>query len=213
MSEIIDVLSSYPAIVPSVLLIVLLLLGVLAAVGLFDAHHTGMDLDHDLGDFNSAGDVDISTDMLSALGVGKVPLYLIASAVIFPWWILTMIGQIYLMPLLSVIPVWISGTVLMLMALAAALPIAIRIIRPLKPFFIRKVDGARAVDFIGRPCKIITGSVSERFGQAEVRIDNGAPHILQVYASGENTMTRGSGALILSFDSTLKRYEVEAYDG
>ncbi len=213
MNDIIDVLSSYPAIVPSVLLIVLLLLGLLAAVGLFDAHHTGMDIDHDAGDFNSAGDVDIGSDMFSALGVGKVPLYLIASSVIFPWWVLTMIGQIYLMPLLSVIPVWISGSVVLAIALAGALPIAIRIIRPLKPFFIRKIDGARAVDFVGRPCKIITGSVGERFGQAEVRIDNGAPHVLQVYATHENTMTRGSGALILSFDPHLKRYEVEAYDG
>ena len=204
MIEMFETLVSFPVVVPTALLAVLLILGLFAMLGVLDAHHTG---EFDFDAHASAG------ELLPALGFGRVPIYLIASAVVFSWWVLVMAAQLFLLPLplLSALPIWLSGSIILLFTFYLAIQIAIRIIRPLKPYFLVPTGGAKPVDFIGRPCKIITGSVDARFGQAEVRIDSGAPHILQVYTVGENDLKRGSGALILSYDEQRKRYEVEPY--
>jgi Protein of unknown function (DUF1449) len=207
MNEIYQAITHFPGIVPSVFLSVLLLLVLIAFFGLLDIHHTGTDWDlhHDADGVTDGG-------WLAALGFGRVPVFIIASSVIFIWWMITILGQLHLLPLIAVVPGWISGSVLLITAFVLSVRLSIYVIRPLKPFFIRPANATRPVDFVGRPCKIITGTVDERFGQAEVIITNGAPHVLQVFAHSGNSLTRGSTALILSFDKDRKRYEVESYD-
>jgi hypothetical protein len=210
MTELYYAISHFPGIVPSVLLSVLLVMVLIAVLGLFDIHHTGTDVDFHHHDVDANG---LHQDgWLAALGFGRVPIFIILASVIFIWWMLTILGQLHLMPLLPKFSHWIVGSVILGLAFFAAIRLSILVIRPLKPLFNRKFDGARPTDFIGRPCKIVTGSVDQKFGQAEVVIDAGAPHIVHVYAQVPNQLARGSTALILSFDAQLKRYEVEPYN-
>jgi hypothetical protein len=209
MNELYNAITHFPGIVPTVLLSILLLMVLIAFLGLFDIHHTGTDVDFHHHDVDADG---LHQDgWLAALGFGRVPIFIILASVIFIWWMLTLLGQLHLMPLLPKFSHWIVGTFVLALALVAAVRLSIFVIRPLKPLFNRKFDGARPTDFIGRPCKIVTGSVDQKFGQAEVIIDAGAPHVLQVYAQVPNQLAKGSSALILSFDASLKRYEVEPY--
>jgi hypothetical protein len=211
MNEILNAISSFPGVVPTILLGVLLVFGLLALLGALDIHHVGsaewgLDLNHD-------GHSD-GPEIFAALGFGRVPIFVIASAIGVPWWILTVAAQLFIAPRLPQIaglPGWIAGAVLLGLSFAVALRIAISMVRPLKPVFADRGEGARTLDFVGRACKIVTGSVDESFGQADVP-DVGAPHRLQVYARTPNTLVRGSAALILSYDAHKKKYEVEAYD-
>jgi Protein of unknown function (DUF1449) len=207
MIEIYEAITHFPGIVPSVFLSVLLLLVLIALFGLLDIHHTGTDWDfhHDTDGVTDGG-------WLAALGFGRVPVFIIASSVIFIWWMITILAHIHLLPRLSFIPSWIAGSALIVVALVLSVRLSIYVIRPLKPLFTRPASGTRPTDFVGRPCKIITGTVDEKFGQAEVIVASGAPHVLQVFAHDGNALTRGSTALILSFDPDRKRYEVETYD-
>jgi hypothetical protein len=210
MNDIVNAITSFPGLVPTILLGVLMVFGLLAIVGMLDVHHVGADWGVDIThDGHSDG-----PEIFAALGFGRVPMFVIASAIIVSWWILLIALQLFLVPHLPSIPAlprWPAGALLLALTFALALRIAVAIVRPLKPIFADRGASARAPDFVGRACKIATGSVAEKFGQAEVTI-SGAPHMLQVFARTPNSLTRGSNALILSYDAEKKRYEVESYD-
>ena len=122
-----------------------------------------------------------------------------------------MTAQLYVVPLIP-LPSWVIGVFVLIGSLLAALPIAAMIVKPLKPLFAYRDNGARPLDFVGRACKISTGSVDEKFGQAIVNVDAGSHHVVQVWARTPNSLIRGSNALILQFDASSKRFEVESYD-
>jgi hypothetical protein len=208
MNEFLQAITTYPGLIPSILIGVVIVFGLIAMAGLLDIHHIGpdwhLDLDHD-------GNVDMP-DALASLGFGRMPFFIVISVIGFFWWLFTIAAQMYVLPLVPLLPNWIVGTLTLIVALALALPPAAFCIRPLRPIFARRVEGARPVDFLGRPCKILTQTVDEKFGQAEVAVDAGARHNLRVFARTPNALTRGSTALILHFDAQTQRYEVEAYD-
>lgn len=79
---------------------------------------------------------------------------------------------------------------------------------PLVPMF--AVQGARRRDaLVGTACRITTGRVDERFGQAEVVVDR--DHLLvQVRCDApDNGLTRGSEALVISYDARREAFVVE----
>jgi len=211
MNEILNAITSFPGIVPSIILAVLIVFGLMAIAGFLDIHHVGpdwgIDLHHGI-DLNH--DADATPEMLVALGFRRMPFFVVVSSIGFAWWVVTMVAQLYVVPLIP-LPNWITGIIVLSGAFIVALPLAAIVVRPLKPIFADRGEGARAPDFVGRACKIVTGSVDEKFGQAEVIVD-GAHHILQVSALTPNALTRGSSALILQYDASIKRYEVEAYE-
>jgi hypothetical protein len=218
MNEIINAIISFPGIVPSVLLGVVIIFGLFAIAGLLDLEHVGphwhFDVDHP-GDFNHLGGHDGHahglSELLVSIGFGRMPFFVVISAITFVWWALLMTAQLYLVPWIP-LPNWLTGALLLVASFLMALPIAAMLIQPLKPIFADRGKGARPLDFVGRACKILTGNVDEKFGQAEVSVDPGSHHVVQVWARTPNSLIRGSSALILHFDASSKRFEVEAYD-
>ena len=208
MDEVFQAITHFPGLIPSILLGVVLILGLLAVIGLLDLDHVGPEWHID---FNHDGHTEATPDFLVSLGLGGVPFYVVLSSVSLCWWVLTSAAQIYVLQWLP-LPIWLSGSVVLVLAFVFALPLAAMLIQPMKPLFARRGESARPIDFIGRPCKILTGTVDERFGQAEVILEAGAHHNIKVYARTPNGLARGHGALILSFDAKLDRFEVEAYD-
>ena len=208
MNEIINAIISFPGIVPSVLLAVLMIFGLISLLGLLDFHHIGPDWHID---FNHDAHVDGIPDLLVSIGFGRMPFFIVISAIVFAWWVLLMTAQLYVVPLIP-LPNWLTGVLVLIGSFLAALPIAAMIVKPLKPLFANRDDGARPLDFIGRACKISTGSVDEKFGQAVVNVNAGSHHVVQVWARTPNALIRGSNALILQFDASSKRFEVESYD-
>ncbi len=208
MSEILHAIISFPGIVPSVMLAVLIIFGLFAIAGLLDLQHIGPDWHIDIDHDGHAGGLP---DLLVAIGFGRMPFFIVVSAIAFVWWALLMTAQLYVVPLIP-LPTWLTGVLLLIGSFVVALPIAAVLIRPIKPLFADRGKGARPLDFVGRACKIATGSVDEKFGQAQVSVDAGSHHVIQVWARTPNLLKRGSSALILQFDPDTKRYEVESYD-
>ena len=211
----------FPGLIPSALVGVLLIFWLLSIVGVLDLEHIGPDWHaefhadgHDGAHSGGHDDAHGTPDMLVALGFDRLPFSVVISAVVFFWWVLTILIQQHLLPSLPGAASelsWISGSVALLMCLALALPIAGRCVRPLKPIFAMQGGLARKLDLIGSVCKVTTSNVDEKFGQAEVRTE-GSPIVVAVYAAVPNHLARGSTALILSFDDVRQRYEVEAYE-
>lgn len=211
MDEFTAILTSYPGFVPSLLVGVLLVFWLLAILGALDFEHFGPDW---LGGHHHGPDVpehghDGAPDVLMALGFDRLPFSVVISAIVFIWWLLTMLAMQYIAPLVP-LPDWLEGSVLLLGCLLLALPVAGMLVRPLKPLFVVH-RGPEQQSLVGRPCKILTLKVEREFGQAEVQIDNGAPLNVRVCALSASALTKGDRALIIDLDAETGRFVVEPY--
>lgn len=211
MNSFLDLLTHFPGLVPSILIGALLVFWLLAIAGVldfdsfgphFDAH---LDLHHDVG-----GDHAEPPEVLMALGLDKLPFSIVISGVVFFWWLLTLLAVALVWRYLP-LPTWLAGTAILILAFMLAVPLAARALRPLRPLFVVHVS-ARQENVIGKACKILTLSVDEKFGQAEVNLGQGAPLNVRVYADTPNTLSKGSSALIIDVDPKSGRYRVEAWD-
>jgi hypothetical protein len=62
---------------------------------------------------------------------------------------------------------------------------------------------------VGRTCRIVTLSVDEKFGRAEVET-GGASLNIRVWASSPNSLGKDALAVIVAYDEALQQYEVQA---
>lgn len=202
------VLTHYPGMVPTVLLGVILVFWLLVIAGLFDFESVGPDW---LGETDVSHDGDAGAPaVLAALGLDRLPFSVVVSAIVVWWWLLTMLAS----PLLIHLPLsmWLSGSVLLAAAFAAAVPLAALSLRPLRPIFVVH-EAAEQASAIGKVCRIVTSSVETNFGQAEVEIASGNRIRVQVCATEPNRLAKDSRALIIEHDKLRNRYLVAEYDG
>lgn len=195
-------LTSYPSLLPSIVVGVLLVFWLLTIAGLLDMDSFGPDW------LGGSDDADVSglPEALLALGLDRLPFSIVVSGVAFYWWLLTMLAAGLLLPLLP-LPLWASGTLVLAAALVAAVLLASVSLRPLKPLFVVNENVTRE-SAIGRRCRILTLSVEDNFGQAEVEMGGGTRLTLQVYAAAPNRLVRDSQAVVLEFDPRRRRYLV-----
>lgn len=195
-------LTSYPGLLPSIVVGVLLVFWLLTIAGLLDMDSFGPDW------LGGSEDADVSglPEALLALGLDRLPFSIVVSGVAFFWWLLTMLVAGLLMPLVP-LPLWVSGTLVLAAALVAAVLLASVSLRPLKPLFVVNENVTRE-SVIGRRCRILTLSVEDNFGQAEVEMGAGTRLTLQVYAAEPNRLVRDSQAVVLEFDPRRRRYLV-----
>lgn len=202
----IHLLTHFPGLLPSILIGVLLVFWLLTIAGLLDMDSFGPDW------LGGSEDADVSglPEMLLALGLDRLPFSIVISGVAFFWWLLSMLGAGLLLPLLP-LSVWLGGTLLLIAALVAAVFLASLTLRPLKPLFVVN-DSATRESVLGRRCRILTLSVEEDFGQAEVEMGGGTRLTLQVCAAQPNTLRRDAPAVVLEFDARRRRYRVAEYE-
>jgi membrane protein implicated in regulation of membrane protease activity len=203
-----QLITSYPAFLPSVLVGVLLVFWLMAIVGLLDFDSIGPDWIG--GGHHHDVDAEGLPDMLLSLGLDRLPFSIVITGVVFFWWPLTLLGAGLLLPLLP-LPLWLSGTLLLVLALVAAVLLASVCLRPLKPLFMVHENSARE-SAIGKRCRILTLSVEENFGQAEVEMGGGTRLTLQVCAAEPNSLRRDAQAVIVDFDAQRRRYRVAEFD-
>lgn len=200
-----QVLSSYPALIPSILLGALLVFWLLAILGMLDFDSVGPDW---LG--GGGEDIEAESGMLLAFGFDKLPFSIVVSGIAFYWWLLTMLGAALLLRWLP-LPLWLGGSLLLLGALLLAVPLAAKSLRPLKPLFVVHAPATQETP-IGKACRILTSRVDETFGQAEVDLGSGTRINIKVWSSTPNDLAKGASALVIDYDGERKRYLVEAWD-
>ncbi len=209
MSSFLDLLTHYPGFIPSVLMGALTVFWLLAIVGVLDFDAFGPHFDADLPE-HVGGEHAEAPETLMALGLDKLPFSIVISGIVFFWWLLTLLAVALLWKWIP-LPTWIAGSLILIVALIVAVPLAAICLRPLKPLFVVHLS-ANQESVLGKACKILTLSVDEKFGQAEVNVGGGAPLNVRVYADTPNTLTKGSNALIIDQDPNSGRYRVEAYE-
>ncbi|MPM53892.1 hypothetical protein SDC9_100662 [bioreactor metagenome] len=143
------------------------------------------------------------------MGLNGVPFSVVLSLLVLVSWTVTCLAAMWLLPLVPTSLLrGIAGLAVMLVALALAIPVTARLIRPLRGLFVTHSAISNAA-LVGQECKVLTATVDEKFGRAEVAT-RGAPVNIRVWAETPNTLGKGSTARILDYDASGARYLIAA---
>ncbi|MFB9243506.1 ubiquinone biosynthesis protein [Massilia antarctica] len=210
-----QLLSSFPTAIPTVLLAVLLVYWVMSIIGLagmgdsVEVHTDVAHGAHDLHDLHDLPDFHTLAGYLVALGLGGVPLSVVASVLVFCTWLSTALLHQYLLAWLPTAALrTLAGVAVLLFSSGLSIPIAARVLKPLRGLFVK--HAARTNDsLVGLDCRITTGSVDRGFGRADVD-SRGASINIRVWAAVPNALARGGRAIIVAYDPATGHYEVQA---
>ena len=193
---------SFPVVIYTFPLIILMLFWLTSFAGLVDMEILDFDVDADTDpDADSESD---TSSWLQKLGLDGVPLTVALTFVDFYAFIFTYLAKKHLLPLLDgIITGAALGGIIALIGVIIAIPLAALCIKPLRPVF-HTHEAISKNDLIGTLCTVTTQTVSETFGQAET--DDGM--ILSVRASQPNDMKKGSRIALIQFDSDNDTYSV-----
>lgn len=231
MSTFLTLAFSFPTVVFTTLLLVMLGYWVLVLVGAFgfdvsadgalDAKGAALDakagaleaklgaIDAKAGALDAKGAVDAKSGLMEALGFGVVPATVSITLISFWAWSVSMLGSAWLGPKLGGWgPLWMI--LVGVAAFISALPVAALSVKPLKPIFLMKVAPTRR-QLLGKVATVSTGRVDAKFGQATLE-DGGAGLILPIFCARENQLKKGDRVLLLEFDEQAQSYEVEPVD-
>ena len=188
MGEFVDAALSFPAVLFTFMLAVVVLYWLLVLLGT---------LDIDIGGGDDGGDDD---GFLDGVGLGGVPVTVTLSVLIVVAWFVSLVGAIVLaaFDLVTFVHV-LLGIGVLFAALVAGLLVARLVALPMRKLYVSGPEASRS-DFVGRECVIRTGRVSADFGQAEVTALDGSSAIIQVRQTGEHELSSGRRALIFDYD-------------
>ncbi|NED97519.1 hypothetical protein G1H11_19665 [Phytoactinopolyspora alkaliphila] len=190
MADLIDHALTFPAVVFSFMLLVVVAYWVLVIVG-------GLGIDMLDGESAEAG----AADFAAAVGLRGVPVTVSLSLIIAIAWFAALSATVALGELDLPTPATVA---LGIVAVALAVVIA-WVITSLVVMFIRRTlpqirESSRS-DFVGKICVIRTAPLGHGTGQAEVTADDGSTAIIHVRQTGDDEFLSGSTALIFDYDS------------
>lgn len=207
MGSFLDAATAFPTAIFTTLLGVVLFYWLLALVGIVD-FESG-DIDSDPGDDLSGHDLGALAGYIVAFGLHGVPLSIVISLLVLVSWTLSCLGGMWLLPWLpGAALAYPAGAVLALASVSLAVPIAARLIRPLRCLFVTHAAISNA-SLVGEVCKVLTQSVDEKSGRAEVA-QRGASINIRVWANTPNPLVRGASARIVAYEDKTARYRIEA---
>lgn len=180
MGEFLDAAVSFPAVIFSFLLVLVVVYWLLVLIGTLDV---------EIGDL----------DLADGIGLGGVPVTVTVSVLTVVSWFVSLVGVVITDGLATPLRVAV-GIGVLLIATLAGLVAARLVVVPLRRLYVTGGEASRD-DFVGRECVIRTGRVTDDFGQAEVTAEDGSSAIIQVRQTGEHELTNGRRALIFDYDN------------
>lgn len=234
MAHFLQVVTTFPSVLYTVLLGVVLAYWVFVVVGAVgvdllgdgdlgaDAHgHTG--IDHaDLGDVGHHGHEGADgldghegafSGMLAALRLRTVPVTVALSAIIlFAWLFCVLAMQAATTALAEGSWLRVAEIGAILLSPLLALPFASLAVRPLAPLFAAPAGAQPSQALIGKMCVVRTGTVTERFGEATVAGD-GAELVVRVRVAAGEKLGRGEEAVIVGYDEASHEFTVAPLKG
>jgi hypothetical protein len=192
----------------TVLLLLAIMYWLLAIVAGLDLDFLDFDLNVD-GEADLGEVVGLGVVVLRFLNIGLVPLAIWGSVLAISWWMVSMLFDRLLdnvqHPELR--EEWFNAVQWSIRNFAIAVMLTKIFTQPLRGKF-DAVEPNTAADLIGQTCRIVTGEVNERFGQAEYAT-GAAPLILNVRTRTATELTEGAAAVIVDFDPERNVYFVE----
>ncbi|MBU0747184.1 MAG: DUF1449 family protein [Gammaproteobacteria bacterium] len=199
--------TAFPTAIYTVLLGVVLVYWLLAIIGMVDFESSGIDLDIETHADASVDDMGTIASYVVAFGLHGVPFSIVVSLLVLVGWTLTFLAGV---TVLAWVPTdilkWLVGLVVLLVAFALSIVITARLVRPLRGLFVHHTAQSNA-SLVGQTCRVLTGTVDERQGRAEVA-QRGASLNIRVWSPSPNSLKRGDTALITEYDAGTHRYLV-----
>ena len=209
-------LTSFPVVVYTFLMAIIICYWLLALLGAVDIEMFDMDIDLDVevdGDIGT--DIDSNATGLKGVtgfmlkwGLTGVPVTVVVSILIaFSWLICYSVVSIFY----TLIPInllkTIISVVLMLLSFAFAIPLTSWTIKPLKKIFITH-DAVKKSSLIGSECVVKTGKVTKTFGQATFD-DGGAGMIFDVRAEESEGIVKNDLVILVEYNDDEGSYWVK----
>lgn len=205
MTDFADAVSAYPTIILTVLLGIVLIYWLLALVGVVDFDSGAPEIETDLHADADADDIGELAAYLVAFGLNGVPFSVVVTLLVLVSWTLSCLAAMWLLPLVPTALLRIAaGTGVLAASVAMAVPVTARAIRPLRGLFVTHAALSNAA-LVGQPCRVVTSSVDETFGRAEVST-RGTSINIRVWAPTPNNLAKGSEARIVEYDAAGERY-------
>lgn len=154
-------------------------------------------------------DADVDSD---AVSLGGVPVSVSASLLIVLSWFFSVTGSVLLAR--TGWPsglVHLLGAVLLFGSLFGAWCVTRAVVRPLAELFPDE-PGPSLHDFVGSTCTIRTGRVDADFGQAEVAAPDGSTAVVQVRQNDGSALAHGSTGLLYAYDDAGAFFWVAPFD-
>ena len=210
MEQLLEVASQFPTVIYSTLLGVVVVYWLIGMLGLVDLDLAG---DADL-ELDVDSDVDISvgglTGLMLTFGLTGVPFTLVISIITLICWLISFYLQFYI---LNWLPdgwlYYLMGAIASFIIFVVSLPLTAIVIRPLKGMF-KSVETTLSDHLVGNSATIVTGTVSETFGQARL-FNNGAEMLLDVRCDPEHTLKKGDKVLLIEYLTEKYTYIVAPY--
>jgi hypothetical protein len=190
----------FPTIVYSMLLTVVTLYWVLAVTGLAD----GDSVDALVGG-GDAPDPGAAAAMLSKLGLGGVPLTVVATTLVFTAWLGAYFVHLLVLGGLPEGVRTLAGLGTMVGVLVPAVAVTSVALRPLRGVLAKMRPVERSL--IGSSAVVVTPTLSGDYGQASVD-DGGAGLILQVRHEDPNQLQRGDRIVLIEYIESQNAYRV-----
>ncbi|THV42991.1 OB-fold-containig protein [Glycomyces buryatensis] len=208
MREFLDIALSFPPIVFTFGLIVVVLYWLTVIIGALDV---------DIVDFGTDGNAEVEAGggFWSAFGFGAVPFTVVLSLWITLGWIVTVLGTTWVRSADGVfIPAAASGIATLVAGIGVGMLGAKLLSRPLSRIFADAPATAHA-DLIGKVCLVRSGTVTTGQGQAELVEEDGTVHIINVRRSvhepdgiDDELFDRHSKLVIFDYDESARTFLV-----
>jgi len=187
-------ITSYPTVIYTTLLLIILLFWLLTVIGLFEMDILDVDIDPDTSEVGGA------LGVLVTLGLTGVPFTLVLSILILYSWTLCSIitslsGIIYLD---NNFLTFLLNTFILFITGAISIPLTAKTINPLRPLFRSINQGPTQETLMGKRARVRTTKIDNISGQVECSRD-GASLILNARADGTHQYMYGETVIIIDY--------------
>jgi Protein of unknown function (DUF1449) len=223
-----EAITTFPVVVYTVLLGVVLIYWCTMLLGAVDldvlggAEHGGHGHVDAAGDAGDAGDGDGGDgdgaegqgglwSALGAVGLRRVPMTVSLSLLVIYGWLVSALGFVLFdRAALAVMSPAVFHALVLVVSAAASFVLAGLSARPLAAVFTTRHAVTRA-SLVGREAEVSTGRVDARFGQVTVR-DGGAGLILDARHEGGEALKRGDRVIITGWDADQNVAQIESVE-
>lgn len=144
--------------------------------------------------------------LLAALRLRAAPATVVLSCLALFSWLLSMLGLLAAEALVPASLMLVARVALLVLApLLSLFPTSLAL-RPLAPLFTMPKAAAHA-DLVGKVCTVRTGTVTDKFGEAQVE-DGGAGLVVRVRIATGDSLAKGEQAVIVAYDEERQEFTV-----
>ncbi|MDQ6991922.1 MAG: hypothetical protein Q9M31_00470 [Mariprofundus sp.] len=192
-------ISSFPTVIYTTSLVVVIGYWLLAITGTFDldSFDVGVDIDVDT-DVNSLGGM---AGLLTTLGLTGVPITIVISLLLLNAWISCYFLSLFV-PTFPQFILFIQITIHIVIAIVSfivSILCTATMLRPLRGLFRKVHQLPKSVSLLGATCRIRSSRVDDLFGEAECQYE-GASLIIKVRTTGNDTFSAGDRVVLIEHD-------------